>query len=117
MNKILKQRIAAASEHFASLCPRVSVADVTTFRRDAFQEGAMFALDNQWISVEEALPDESEEVLCLMKSNDAVVSGFIFMENGKCKVATRGNFEFEDYCDYETTAWMPLPEFKKGGQE
>ncbi len=36
------------------------------------------ALSHQWISVDERLPNEDKEVLCRMKSNGAVVSGFIF---------------------------------------
>ena len=39
MNEILKERIEKVSDHFAHLYPRVSVADVITFRRDAFQAG------------------------------------------------------------------------------
>ena len=39
MNEILKKRIEEASEYFAHLYPEVSVADVITFRRDAFQAG------------------------------------------------------------------------------
>ena len=72
MNKTLKQRIATASEYFASLCPRVRVADVTTFRRDAFQVGAMFALDNQWISVEEDLPEFMQRILVACRLNDRI---------------------------------------------
>ncbi|HIY88185.1 MAG TPA: DUF551 domain-containing protein [Candidatus Bacteroides pullicola] len=78
-----------------------------------FIEGAEYALNNQWISVDEAIPQSNEEVLCLMKSNGAVVSGFIFKEGNACKVATRPDFEFEDYLDYQVEAWMPMPEYRK----
>lgn len=65
---------------------------------------------SQWISVDERLPNEDKEVLCRMKSNGAVVSGFIFKnEKGIPQVATSPDFHFEDYGGYEPTHWMPIP--------
>ena len=40
MNEILKKRIEEAADYFGHLYPKVSVADVTTFRKDAFAAGA-----------------------------------------------------------------------------
>lgn len=47
-----------------------------------------------------------DEVLVKMKSNGAIVSGYIYYEcepgsTGKYRVMTNPNFEFEDYGDYE----------------
>lgn len=112
MNEILKKRIDKAADYFGHLYPRVSVADVITFRKDAFAAGAEYALSHQWISVEEALPQENEEVLCMMKSNHAIVSGYIYKNNGTVKVATSPDFHFEDYEGYEVIAWMPIPKFE-----
>lgn len=40
-----------------------------------------------------------------MKSNGAIVGGFIYEDNGKFKVSTLPDFEFEDYGEYECEAW------------
>lgn len=64
-----------------------------------------------WISVKERLPKENEMVLCRMVSNGEIVSGYIVVEAGKPpRAATSGNFEFEDYGDYECDMWMPIPD-------
>lgn len=69
------------------------------------------AKQSPWISVKERLPKENEMVLCRMVSNGAIVSGYIVVEAGKPpRVATSGNFEFEDYGDYECDMWMPIPD-------
>ena len=72
------------------------------------------AKQSPWISVEERLPKENEMVLCRMVSNGAIVSGYIVVEAGKPPhVATSGNFEFEDYGDYECDMWMPIPDLEE----
>lgn len=69
------------------------------------------AKQSPWVSVKERLPKENEMVLCRMVSNGAIVSGYIVVEAGKPpRVATSGNFEFEDYGDYECDMWMPIPD-------
>lgn len=45
-----------------------------------------------------------------MKSNGAIVSGYIYKDNGKYKVATSPSFHFEDYGDYECDLYMLIPE-------
>lgn len=60
------------------------------------------------IPVEDRLPLESSRVLCRMKSNGQIVSGYLYKEDGKVCVATDPNFHFEDYGDYEATHWFPL---------
>lgn len=66
--------------------------------------------DFPWINVNERLPNEDEIVLCRMKSNGAIVSGYIFISpGGYACVSTSPNFEFEDYGGYECDMWMPIP--------
>ena len=62
----------------------------------------------QMIPVEERLPLDNLRVLCRMKSNGQIVSGYLFKQNDKVCVATDSNFHFEDYEDYEATHWFPM---------
>ena len=80
-----------------------------------FKAGAEWqAKQSSWINVKERLPKENEMVLCRMVSNGAIVSGYIFVEAGKPpRAATSGNFEFEDYGDYECDMWMPIPDLEE----
>lgn len=77
----------------------------------AREEGAKWqAEQSPWISVTEQLPNEDEIVLCRMKSNGAIVSGYIFISpEGYVCVSTSPDFEFEDYGGYECDMWMPIP--------
>ena len=60
------------------------------------------------IPVEERLPLDGMRVLCRMKSNGQIVSGYLYKNGDKVCVATDTGFHFEDYCDYEATHWFPL---------
>lgn len=86
--------------------------------RDTFQVGFMQgavwqAKQSPWISVKERLPEQNKLVLCRMVSNGAIVSGYIFVSSdGIPRVATNGDFEFEDNNDYECNMWMPIPSFQ-----
>lgn len=72
--------------------------------------GIEWALAHQWVKVEERLPDAKELVLCEMKSNGAVVSGYISInERGIPQVSTDPSFEFADYEYYEPVRWMKKP--------
>ena len=51
--------------------------------------------------VDETYPND-EMVLCKMKSNGKIVSGYIYKENGLYKVSTDSDFHFEDY---ECESW------------
>ena len=72
---------------------------------------AEWALSNQWINVAERLPSKDELVLCEMKSNGAIVSGYIFVnDKGIPQVKTSTSFEFVDYEFYEPIKWMKKPD-------
>ena len=73
--------------------------------------GWVEALKSKWVNVKEKQPDPNEMVLCRMVSNEAIVSGYIYSEGRKWKVATNHDFHFEDYGDYECDYWMPIPSF------
>ena len=84
---------------------------------DVFQEGFNTGIEIgaevcrgqlRMMPVEERLPLESMCVLCRMKSNGQIVSGYLYKKDGKVCVATDPNFHFEDYGDYEATHWFPL---------
>jgi hypothetical protein len=79
----------------------------------AFEAGAEWQKkQSPWTLVKDKLPDESELVLCRMVSNEAIVSGFIFISpDGLPCVATLPNFEFDDYSGYVCDMWMPIPKF------
>lgn len=78
-----------------------------------FRKGAKWQSEQSpWVNVKERLPDENEIVLCRMASNEAIVSGYIFVspDNYVC-VSTLPDFEFEDYGGYVCDMWMPIPKF------
>lgn len=78
-----------------------------------FQCGYSYCKEQSpWISVKERLPEQNELVLCRMVSNEAIVSGFIIpTPNGRPRVVTLPDFEFEDYGDYVCDMWTPIPSF------
>ena len=96
---ILQEKIQNKAEGFGKLAPM-------------FLEGAEFALNNQWISVEDDLPCNHEELL-----------------NAKCQtkevfILKRGGFPDVDYMlkidgkwiwfEYKSPEfWMPIPELQK----
>ena len=115
-----KEARMASAETLTTYGTHQSLDDFTGLSYDeiaeyAFIKGAEWqAKQSPWISVKERLPKENEMVLCRMVSNGAIVSGYIVVEAGKPpRVATSGNFEFEDYGDYECDMWMPIPDLEE----
>lgn len=112
------QAVEVAAKLFADRCRIDNFQSLLDYPYDdmdminAFEAGAEWqAKQSSWINVKERLPKENEMVLCRMVSNGAIVSGYIVVEAGKPpRVATSGNFEFEDYGDYECDMWMPIPD-------
>ena len=92
---ILQEKIKKEAEGYGKLAP-------------AFIEGAKFALENQWISVNERLPPEEKDGLSIKV----------------LVVSTKGKIDFSRY-DYDMkwwispvldiifTHWFPIPEPQK----
>ena len=95
MNNIMQEKIKKEAEGYGKLAP-------------AFIEDAKFALNNQWISVNERLPPEEKDGLSIKV----------------LVVSTKGKIDFSRY-DYDMkgwispvldiifTHWMPIPELSK----
>ena len=108
---ILQEKIKKKAEGFGELAP-------------VFLEGAEFALNNQWISVEEDLPCNHEElienenytkkVLVVLAWNDDPSKKHIEI----CDMCNRiGSFNTNWYwwntAYYHVVCWKPLPELPK----
>ena len=95
----LQEKIQKKSKGFGKLAP-------------VFLEGAEFALNNQWISVDEDLPCNHEELISLDDKRDtlyvvAVIHGIIILSR---------MYKFEGKWSWENdkpTHWMPIPELPK----
>ena len=95
MTSIIQEKIQKKAEGYGELAP-------------AFLEGAKFALENQWISVNERLPPEEKDGLSIKV----------------LVVSTKGKIDFSRY-DYDMkgwispvldiifTHWFPIPELPK----
>ena len=59
------------------------------------------------------VPPFEQKVICRMKSNGEMVSGYVYKKDGVAFVATESGFEFEDYGNYEITHWFPMPGVKE----
>ena len=114
------QTVEEAAKLFSNRCRIANCQSSLDYPYDdidminAFKAGAEWqAKQSPWVSIKERLPKD-DMVLCRMVSNGAIVSGYIVVEAGKPpRVATSGNFEFEDYGDYECDMWMPIPDLDK----
>ena len=93
---IIQEKIQKKAEGYGKLAP-------------AFLEGAEFALNNQWISVEDDLPRNHEELLInkgvtkkvfVLKSGDSPGVDFMLRVNGEWIWFAYENHKF----------WMPIPE-------
>lgn len=65
------------------------------------------------IPVKWHVPPFEQKVVCRMKSNGELVSGYVHKKDGVAFIATESGFEFEDYGNYEITHWCPMPEVKE----
>jgi len=111
MNEILQKRIEEKSKELAqkyfpnemNVWARKNLE--AQYVESACKEIATFALQNQWISVEEGLPKEGELVFMKCKNNDI---------NTFCSGVYEGikdewNEDGVGYVD-NVTHWMPIPE-------
>ena len=75
----------------------------------SFKAGATFALQNQWISVEEALPPKED--------NDSSITGLVHCQKGWCGI----DYYIYKYGEWlnngnSVTHWMHIPSLE-GGEE
>lgn len=106
MNEILKKRIEeAANDRYTD----------NTFAYKGFIDGAEYALFHQWISVDEALPDDNEVALFidqygsmqLLTMND--IRGQNKILDAMLMCVPRGLLEESIVCLDKIVAWMPIP--------
>lgn len=80
--------------------------DVFNERRLGFIEGAEWMLNNQWISVDDELPEEDGVYLVLVNSKMPLITTF-----------NRIKRTFEPYRPYNITHWMPMPSLKENNKK
>ena len=104
MNEILQKRIEEAA---AAIAPFNRMSQ----KRDYFVKGADFSLQNQWISVDEALPKVNELVFgCVNDEGIPQAVGMAYYDE-------YGGWHYSDEEEISLiTHWMPIPEMK-GGEE
>ena len=79
------------------------ISDIRSMIADGFKAGADFALSRQWVSVEDALPDEHEEVLTYsIASEYAEDENTVAYYDGEDWYTTHGHHIRPNY-------WMPIP--------
>lgn len=96
----LQEKIQKKAEGFGKLAP-------------AFLEGAKFALENQWISVEEDLPINHKELLSKGSSSTKRV---IVIEDGGYHIdcmALSKDGEWDWFYSINPSHWFPIPELPK----
>ena len=83
--------------------------------RESFRDGATFILSNQWISVDEALPEMIDED---MEWSDIVLIKCKYCEDMKpCIMTSRydvGTGFWLNPVAREITHWMPIPSLEGG---
>lgn len=78
-----------------------------------FMAGARFALSNQWISVDEALPEYEEDVLVIDKLG-VEDTGYYFNHRSNNPIVKTYKNGFCDIGFEEVEYWMPVPELNTG---
>ena len=96
---ILDEKIQKKAEGYGKFAP-------------AFLEGADFALNNQWISVEEDLPCNHDELFINDDKKEtktvlSIINGYIMLSR-MYKPKHKWHWDSE-----EPTHWMPIPELPK----
>lgn len=101
---ILQEKIQKEAEGYGQLAP-------------AFLEGAKFALENQWISVEDDLPCNHEELIDKNYKDSLIKTLFVIaLSDNKHQdftfmVLLNGEWRWLDRYSY--THWMPIPQLPK----
>lgn len=110
MDEILKKRIEESriegSRHYNPNVSKYSQGKQVGYLR-GFNEGAEYALSNQWISVEEALPKCSEMVFVKDKYGNYDTAYF----------SKKGYWIANDGKEIIVSFWMPIPKFEPNKPE
>ena len=101
MNEILKKRIEEAAVEHAESIPQSD--ERKEYSREDFIAGAEYALSHQWISVEEVLPKNGENVFAI-DSDNAYVAWF--------DETDKDWHELSEGQLIVPTHWMSIPKFE-----
>ena len=84
----------------------------TMYAKDLYWKGYRKQSEGEWISVDERLPDDYQEALCLMKNGDFRVLEWSYSE-------WRWVDETVYWYEHDVTHWIPIPKppKMKGGAE
>ena len=116
MNEIIKKRVEIASDEYSN---KKFWEEEDYYAREcmdiiappAFAEGAKFAIDNLWISVDEALPNPMEEVVAIDENENTSLA---WVSASRTWVVNKTNCISDVAFDYgKITHWMPIPKLKK----
>ena len=105
MNEILKKIVKSVPYK------KVLPIDVNDAYKEGFKNGAEYALSNQWISVEEALPEYDEAVLVIDKTGIEETGVYFNHRSNNPMVKTYEN----GFCDIgmsEVMYWCEVPKFE-----
>lgn len=110
MNPILQKRIEETAQKELEDTLEVTMScQCANIAYEEFLQGAKYALTHQWISVEEALPEEYIHCFVAYKAMDSVLysTGNYYEDNEEWYVDGYG-------FDAEVTHWMSVPQLKGG---
>ena len=103
----IEEKIQKKAEEYGTLAP-------------AFIEGADFALDNQWISVDEDLPCNYKELAVWERETyDVLATGLNIAHLTRFRYLfhmlknARGDWFWKIPSEYKITHWMPFPKYPK----
>lgn len=104
------EQIEKAAQEYAAPTRTYMLGEETQQIKDAFKSGARYALSNQWVSVDEALPEDNRMVMVHISDIN------IIPDLSYCMAYyDNGAWQFPDdyYYDCKVTHWMPIPKFNK----
>lgn len=123
MKTILQKRIEEAAKQHAErrFNTRLLYDMYGRQSKSDFLNGAIFALKNQWISVEEALPDDDENVLLIFDDGHIIVayhSGnyWWWCDGFVCGTKINGQpmYSSSQKVNNKPTHWMFIPSLEGG---
>jgi len=107
MNEILQKRIEEGAYQYIQ-SDAVAPENMQLAFGD-FINGAKFALQNQWIPVEEALPNFEEDVFVTSADSNHFIPFVTCRSEDSVNADELG---FINYHHYRITHWMPIPKLK-----